>query len=291
MQIFAWKFVDGQTGSGKTFTMEGNNIAQITNLEDPYSDDDRGMIPRAVSQIFKQAELLKSKGWTYTFDGNYIEIYNETLRDLLSDGETTTKKPSFHHVGPKTILTDIVEVRVTSPHQIHEMLIKASRNRAAGATLMNERSSRSHSVFTLQLSGHNELTGEDCNGRLHLVDLAGSERLNSSGATGERLKETQAINKSLSSLGDVIMSLANKDAHIPYRNSKLTYLLQNSLGGNSKTLMFVNVSPCIGSFNETVNSLRFATKVMSSFCSVGSVLSLSYIRLFSSLAKELRSEY
>jgi kinesin family protein C1 len=117
------------------------------------------------------------------------------------------------------------------------------------------------SVFTLRLNGTNSITTESSEGILNLIDLAGSERLAQSGATGDRLKETQAINKSLSCLGDVIAALANKDQHIPYRNSKLTYLLQNSLGGNSKTLMFVNVSPLSIHFNETLNSLRFATKV------------------------------
>ncbi|CAL4243655.1 unnamed protein product [Meganyctiphanes norvegica] len=132
---------------------------------------------------------------------------------------------------------------------------------------MNERSSRSHSVFQLKLSGQNFRSQENCMGTLSLVDLAGSERLKESGSEGQRLTETQAINKSLSNLGNVIMALGQKAPHIPYRNSKLTHLLSSSLGGNSKNLMFVNVSPLDQCYNETLNSLRFATKVNN--CHVG----------------------
>ncbi|KAI0689504.1 kinesin motor domain-containing protein [Cytidiella melzeri] len=133
---------------------------------------------------------------------------------------------------------------------------------------MNERSSRSHSVFTLRIAGENAAIGETCEGTLNLVDLAGSERLEKSGAGNDkdRLKETQSINKSLSALGDVVAALGEKgegkgDKHIPYRNSKLTYLLQNSLSGNSKTLMVLNLSPLASHHNESLCSLRFATKV------------------------------
>lgn len=117
-----------------------------------------------------------------------------------------------------------------SPDQVQQVLKKASENRAVASTNCNERSSRSHSVFTLRITGKNQVTDESLEGTLNLIDLAGSERLSNSGSTGDRLKETQAINKSLSSLADVIIALSNKDAHVPYRNSKLTYLLQNSLG-------------------------------------------------------------
>lgn len=174
-------------------------------------------------------------------------------------------------------------VPLNSPSQVQALLQRAQKRRTVAATLMNERSSRSHSVFTLRVTGHNTHTGESCSGSLNLVDLAGSERLNSSGAANDkdRLKETQAINKSLSALGDVIAALGNggDKAHIPYRNSKLTYLLQNSLSGNSKTLvrglklpsvatliclklqMMMNMSPLAAHLGESLCSLRFATKV------------------------------
>ncbi|KNE65111.1 hypothetical protein AMAG_10767 [Allomyces macrogynus ATCC 38327] len=272
-------FAYGQTGSGKTFTMEGAgpspNDAVLIDVDDAaalnaaaYADDHRGMIPRAVDQIFASAAALKEQGWTYTFRAQYIEIYNETLRDLLAPPNANQSiKYQIQHGNGRTIVTDATVVDVTSPAQIHAMLVRAARNRAVATTNMNERSSRSHSVFSLAIDGVNATTGESGRGTINLVDLAGSERLNQSGAVGDRLKETQAINKSLSALGDVMVALANRDAHVPYRNSKLTYLLQQSLGGNSKTLMFVNVSPLEKSFNETVNSLRFATKVNT--CQIG----------------------
>ncbi|KAK5667698.1 kinesin-like nuclear fusion protein, variant 2 [Batrachochytrium dendrobatidis] len=259
-------FAYGQTGSGKTFT----------GPEDPNI----GMIPRAVEQIFQSAENLVAKGWQYTMEAQFIEIYNETIRDLLvgtegsvnssiSGSQNSSKKHEIRHdhSNNRTSVTDVVNVVVTTPKQVFHLLKKAAQNRAIAATNCNERSSRSHSVFTLRLTGSNSLTEETSYGVLNLIDLAGSERLSSSGSTGERLKETQAINKSLSCLGDVVFALSNKEAHIPYRNSKLTYLLQNSLGGNSKTLMFVNMSPTAESIPESLCSLRFATKVNS--CQIG----------------------
>ncbi|KAI8912758.1 P-loop containing nucleoside triphosphate hydrolase protein, partial [Gorgonomyces haynaldii] len=252
-------FAYGQTGSGKTFTMEGPG-----EMDGP-NDQKQGMIPRAVQQIFQVSEKLQEKGWEYQMSCQYLEIYNETLRDLLGNG--TDKKYDIKHDKGKTTVTEANVISVSNSSQVFDLLKKASANRAVASTNCNERSSRSHSVFTLFLTGSNSITQEQCQGTLNLIDLAGSERLSSSGSTGDRLKETQAINKSLSCLGDVIFALSNKENHIPYRNSKLTYLLQNSLGGNSKTLMFVNVSPMPASFQETLCSLRFATKVNS--CQIG----------------------
>ncbi|KAG8691651.1 kinesin-like nuclear fusion protein [Ceratobasidium sp. 423] len=251
-------FAYGQTGSGKSFTMEGGG-----------SEETRGMIPRAVQQMFRVTEDLKPRGWEYKMEGQFLEIYNETINDLLGTGEIDKKKHDIkHEKGGRTTVTDVVVVPLTSPVQVQALLQRAHKRRTVAATLMNERSSRSHSVFTLCVTGHNTHTGESCSGALNLVDLAGSERLSSSGAANhkDRLKETQAINKSLSALGDVIAALGNnggggEKGHIPYRNSKLTYLLQNSLSGNSKTLMMMNMSPLAAHLSESLCSLRFATKV------------------------------
>ncbi|KAI0796103.1 P-loop containing nucleoside triphosphate hydrolase protein [Abortiporus biennis] len=252
-------FAYGQTGSGKSFTMEGGP-----------TDATAGMIPRAVEQVFEVADELKKKGWEYTMEGQMLEIYNETINDLLGKGEFDKKKHEIKHdfKSGRTTVTDVNVLSLSSPSQVRSLLALAQSRRTVASTLMNERSSRSHSVFTLRIQGENKMTGETCEGSLNLVDLAGSERLEKSGAGSdkERLRETQAINKSLSALGDVIAALGEKgegkgDKHIPYRNSKLTYLLQNSLSGNSKTLMVLNLSPLATHLNESLCSLRFATKV------------------------------
>ncbi|KAL8691958.1 MAG: hypothetical protein Q9218_002920 [Villophora microphyllina] len=240
-------FCYGQTGSGKTYTMSAED----------------GMIPRAVNQIYDTAKSLEEKGWKYTMEGSFIEVYNENLNDLLGEpGELDKKKHEIRHDMQKckTTITDIVTVPLDSPNKVETILRRAASNRSVAATKANERSSRSHSVFILKLTGENSTTGEKSEGTLNLVDLAGSERLAQSQATGERLKETQSINKSLSCLGDVIGALGNgKDGgHVPYRNSKLTYLLQFSLGGNSKTLMFVMISPLQAHLGETLTSNRHA---------------------------------
>lgn len=243
-------FCYGQTGSGKTFTMSAAD----------------GMIPRAVQQIYTEATRLEEKGWKYKMEGSFVEVYNENLNDLLGKSEDLDKKKlEIRHDTAKkqTIITDVTTVLLDGPERVHEMLNRATNNRSVAATKANERSSRSHSVFILKLLGENSITGERSEGTLNLVDLAGSERLAHSQATGERLKETQSINKSLTCLGDVVNALGNakEGSHIPYRNSKLTYLLQYSLGGNSKTLMFVMISPLQAHLNETITSLKFATKV------------------------------
>ena len=212
-------FCYGQTGSGKTHTMSSID----------------GMIPRAVQQIYATAQTLEEKGWTYRMQGSFVEVYNENVNDLLGKAEELDKKKhEIRHdsVRCKTTITDVVTVELDSPSRVESILKRASTNRSVAATKANERSSRSHSVFILKLTGANSITGERSEGTLNLVDLAGSERLSHSGATGERLKETQNINRSLSSLGDVIGALGQgkEGAHIPYRNSKVRKVFFN--GGN-----------------------------------------------------------
>ncbi|OMJ22462.1 Kinesin-2 [Smittium culicis] len=276
-------FAYGQTGSGKTFTMEGP--------DEINSPSDRGIIPRALEQIYSETLRLSNKGWAYELGAQFVEIYNEQLFDLLCD-TTADEKSQQVKMTRKQASSDAqitkpatkIEIRqgpdgssfvsgcsitqVDSANSVSSLLTKAALNRRVASTDCNERSSRSHCVFTLFIKGKNSQTGESCNSMLNLIDLAGSERLNSSKSTGDRLKETQAINKSLSSLGDVIMALSNGEKHIPFRNSKLTHLLMPSLSaGNSKIMMFVCVAPDDLSSQETLCSLRFAAKVNN--CHIG----------------------
>ncbi|AMD20682.1 HDL062Wp [Eremothecium sinecaudum] len=254
-------FAYGQTGSGKTYTM--------LNPGD-------GIIPLTLSHIFKWTTDLIERSWEYEMECEYVEIYNEAILDLLRDYhnpdstdellESQKHEIRHNHERQETYITNITKVRMTSREQVDSLLRGAARMRSTASTRSNERSSRSHSVFTVHIKGHNTQSDELTHGRLNLVDLAGSERINSSLVVGDRLRETQNINKSLSCLGDVIYALNSPEGtkrHIPFRNSKLTYLLQYSLIGDSKTLMFVNIPSDLHHINETLNSLRFASKVNS----------------------------
>ncbi|WWC73102.1 uncharacterized protein I206_107067 [Kwoniella pini CBS 10737] len=247
-------FAYGQTGSGKSWTMEGGQ-----------DEEHAGMIPRAINMIFSVSNGLKDRGWRYQMEGQFLEVYNEVINDLLGNGQFDCKKHEIKTVDGKVSVTDVVSIPLNNPRQVSTLLERARGRRAVAATLMNERSSRSHSVFTLKVKGENPLTNEKCEAMLNLVDLAGSERLEKSGAgeNKDRMKETININKSLSALGDVIGALGSgkEGGHVPYRNSTLTRLLQTSLSGSSKTLMLCNLSPLSAHLNETLCSLRFATKV------------------------------
>jgi len=266
-------FAYGQTGSGKTYTMQGGS--------EPSS---WGLIPRSLRQIFKASEDMRAKGWQWTLKASFMEVYNEVLRDLLRDdsaagnrgsggggGASGTATPQCHTIKHDAdwgmMVTNMTCIPVDSMEQINALMAKAAKLRAVGSTDMNSVSSRSHSVFTLYLSGSNRDLNSELRGCLNLVDLAGSERLDRSGAVGDRLKETQNINRSLSSLADVFAAKAEGRAHVPFRNSKLTHLMEPCLSGHGKTLMAVNVGPEAGNSHETLCSLRFASQV--SQCTTG----------------------
>ncbi|KAL0318468.1 UNVERIFIED_CONTAM: Kinesin-like protein KIN-14O [Sesamum angustifolium] len=249
-------FAYGQTGSGKTYTMTG---------PDGATEEDWGVNYRALNNLFRISQSRQSS-FTYEVSVQMVEIYNEQVRDLLSSdvlvfldlhtlGILSTAKASGLAVPDASVQA------VNSTSDVLELMDIGLKNRAKSSTALNERSSRSHSVVSIHARGVDLKSGSSLRGSLHLVDLAGSERVDRSEVTGDRLKEAQHINKSLSALGDVIFALSQKNAHVPYRNSKLTQVLQSSLGGQAKTLMFVQLNPDVSSYSETLSTLKFAERV------------------------------
>ncbi|XP_020504197.2 kinesin-like protein KIFC3 [Labrus bergylta] len=240
-------FAYGQTGSGKTYTMEGS-------VENP------GINQRALKQLFNVIEERKDM-WSYNITVSSVEIYNEVLRDLLSkDGEKLDIKINPDGTGQLHV-PGLRVIEVKSFQHIKKILAQARRNRITFGTQMNQHSSRSHALLCITVQGTDLASGSKTTGKLNLVDLAGSERVWKSGAEGERLKEAQNINRSLLALGDVIQALRARQTHIPFRNSRLTYLLQDSLGKGSKTVMVVQVSALESNVGETLCSLKFAQRV------------------------------
>nr|XP_057944377.1 kinesin-like protein KIFC3 isoform X2 [Doryrhamphus excisus] len=243
-------FAYGQTGSGKTYTMEG-------------VPEDPGLNQRALRLLFSQV-TDKRPDWEYEISVSMVEIYNETLRDLLGQNISEKLDIKMNPDGSGQLyVPGLTRVPVQSPEDINKVLEAGAVCRATACTNLNEHSSRSHALLIVNVNGLNATTGGCTQGKLNLVDLAGSERIRKSGAEGGRLREAQCINKSLSALGDVINALRAKHAHVPFRNSRLTYLLQDSLGGDSKTLMMVQVSPLLGNLSESLCSLKFAQRVRS----------------------------
>lgn len=240
-------FAYGQTGSGKTFTMDG-------------PDSNPGLNRRALSRLFEIVEERKAD-WSFEVEVSVLEIYNETIHDLL--GTDARAKLDIKHGKEGPFVPDLTKHPVKDAAEVRALFLKSQKNRSTHATHMNEASSRSHALLIVYVTGTNLSTGVQTRGKLNLIDLAGSERVNKSGAIDDkdRLKEATNINKSLSCLGDVIHALGAKQPHIPYRNSKLTHLLQDSLGGAAKTVMVVQVSPVVKNVGETVCSLNFALRV------------------------------
>lgn len=248
-------FSYGQTGSGKTHTMQGSS----------YVGQMRGIIPRAIEQVSEYKAQLESDGWQYTMQVSFLEIYNETIRDLLRENEIdehkhevkASKDGNERYVSGITMTT----LEPSDVEAVKAVMQQAEKYRSVAYTNMNSTSSRSHSVFTLHMSALHLKNHQSLRGALNLVDLAGSERLNRSKNTGDRAKETMAINKSLSALTHVFSAIAKKDSHVPFRDSTLTKLLQPSFSGAGKTLMMVALSPTGMSSEETLCSLRFASNV------------------------------
>ncbi|KAL5783678.1 hypothetical protein ACOSP7_008707 [Xanthoceras sorbifolium] len=241
-------FAYGQTGTGKTFTMEG-------------LPENRGVNYRTLEELFRNCKD-RNCVMRYELFVSMLEVYNEKIRDLLVDPNQPSKKLEIKQAAEGTQeVPGLTEARVYGTEEVWELLKSGGRARSVGSTNANELSSRSHCLLRVTVKGENLMNGQKTKSHLWLVDLAGSERVGKIEVEGERLKESQYINKSLSALGDVISALATKSGHIPYRNSKLTHMLQSSLGGDCKTLMFVQISPSSADLGETLCSLNFASRV------------------------------
>ena len=250
-------FAYGQTGSGKTHTMEG-------------PENDRGVTFRAIKELFDLAkgECAVPGVVEFTFLLSMLEIYNEQIKDLLEEKSASLLNNKKHDIkmredGTGVYVPGLTEVPVSNAEEVLDLLQVGSKNRSVGVTKMNEHSSRSHLVMMINCVNHNVSKQTSFTSKISFIDLAGSERVSKSCAEGERLKEASYINKSLSALGDVIASLASAQSrstsnHVPFRNSKLTYLLSDSLGNECKTMLFVNISPSVVHAHESLCSLMFA---------------------------------
>uniref|UniRef100_A0A8C4HTB7 Kinesin-like protein n=1 Tax=Dicentrarchus labrax TaxID=13489 RepID=A0A8C4HTB7_DICLA len=254
-------FAYGQTGTGKTFTMEGERSPdeQFTWEEDPLA----GIIPRTLHQIF---EKLSENGTEFSVKVSLLEIYNEELFDLLSPTEDVTERLQLFD-DPRNkrgvVVKGLEEVTVHNKDEVYQILERGSAKRRTASTLMNAYSSRSHSVFSVTIHMKEiTLDGEELVkiGKLNLVDLAGSENIGRSGAVDKRAREAGNINQSLLTLGRVITALVEKRPHVPYRESKLTRILQDSLGGRTKTSIIATVSPSSSNLEETLSTLEYASR-------------------------------
>ena len=276
-------FAYGQTGAGKTYTMQGNGLDECNLMSSVLSGDkiinemenstleknsdieNRGLQPRVLDHLFNEIKSLSNQeDIMYLVKCSYYEIYNEQIMDLLNPASGNLQVREDFKKG--VFIDNITEEVVSNSEDAINLLIKGARNRHVGATNMNIESSRSHSVFSLTIESKSEKDGITNlkTSMFHFVDLAGSERQKLTAASGERLKEASNINRSLTVLGSVINNLVEqtekKNVHVRYRDSKLTFLLKDSLGGNSKTSIIANISPSSCSFGETLSTLKFAQR-------------------------------
>ncbi|KAL4476410.1 hypothetical protein ABPG74_010143 [Tetrahymena malaccensis] len=248
-------FAYGQTGSGKSFTMQGTR-------ETP------GITPRSVNELFNLLKPIQ-KTCKVTISAYIMELYMDNLIDLLAPPNSMMQKKleiKEDYITNTTYVQNATIAEVTKKEELEQIIQKGILNRKISKTDMNVESSRSHLIITILINIFNPQTETTTHGKISLIDLAGSERILKSGANPHQVKEANSINKSLTALGDVISALTNQqqnggDRHIPYRNNKLTYLMKDSLGGNAKTLMIVNVSPSEYNLEETNSSLQYASRV------------------------------
>lgn len=242
-------FAYGQTGTGKTHTMEG----------DIFSEENAGIYPRSVKMILEQLEASKAE---FTVRVSFLELYNEELQDLL-DTTANKKLKLCEDVKKGVVCQNLEEIAVMNVPDILDILQKGVQQRQTAATLCNKNSSRSHSIFTMKIMIKEcNIDGEEVvrHGQLNLVDLAGSECVGRSGAKDDRAREAGSINQSLLTLGRVITALVDHHGHVPYRDSKLTRLLQESLGGKAKTCIIATLSPCAPAIEETMSTLDYANR-------------------------------
>ena len=278
-------FAYGQSGSGKTYSMLGPDSI-FSALSKSESNELYGITPRAIYQIFNILKEFSRNGTNWKLSLSYIEIYNEKVKCLLS-GKNELKIREDPHEGfviPEKVMKDC-----KTPKEIFEGIFLANENRAVGATNQNLRSSRSHAIMQLELI-YNSIDGLVRKSRLSLVDLAGSERIAKTGAEGQRLKEAQKINQSLTTLGMVIMALTTEGIkHVPFRNSKLTLILKDSLGGSSKTTLLCTASRLKRHSEESIQTLYFASraKTIKNSAKKNIILNAGELQY---IAKELKNE-
>ena len=241
-------FAYGQTGSGKTFTMQGPDIEDL---------ETQGIVPRMVRTVFNRIDN-SSENIEFTVKVSMMEIYMEKIRDLLDPTKSNLQIKVDKNKG--IFVGDLTERYIGSDLDVYDIMRIGNENRKVASTIMNDQSSRSHSIFVMTVH-QNNLDDQTCKtGVLYLVDLAGSEKVGKTGASGQTLDEAKGINKSLSTLGKVINALTDgKTKHVPYRESKLTRILSESLGGNSRTALIITCSPSVYNDMETISTLRFGT--------------------------------
>lgn len=266
----------GQTSAGKSWTMEGPSISDTTS---------QGIIPRSIDRVFDNIAKADTS-ISFEVSVSYYEIYCEKLRDLLNPHQDNMKMRETKSNG--FAIQEVTETFCTDKESVLRVLEMGKTNRASAPTLMNAESSRSHSILSINVKQKNESSGRIKSGRLFLVDLAGSEKVNKTGATGMRLEEAKNINSSLTTLGMVINALCDGSSHIPYRDSKLTRLLMESLGGNSRTTLIICCAPEQRHLPETLTTLRFGerAKKIQNYAKVNEELSIEDYKIMLQTAKK-----